>query len=124
APQSGTQVQVTVWEGDTLRIAVENLFDREEQLTRASDHDLIYFQCCGRSTVERECGVVELEVGEAVLISAAISHRSAGKEDCLRVRVATRDLVNLGVDPEMHHAETKFTVRPSEPFSSQGNGRQ
>src|SRR5947199_10742084 len=66
APCSGNRVQVTVWEGDTLRIAVENLFDREEQLTRASDHDLIYFQFCGRSTVESECGVVELEIGEAV----------------------------------------------------------
>ncbi len=124
APCSGNRVQVTVWEGDTLRIAVESLFDREEQLTRASDHDLIYFQFCGRSTVESECGVVELEIGEAVLIPAAISHRSAGKEDCLRVRVATRELVNLGVDPEKPLAETKFTVRPSEPFTPQGNGRQ
>src|SRR5437870_6269962 len=53
APCSGNRAQVTVWEGNTLRIAVENLFDRKEQLTRASDHDLIYFQFCdiGRAHV-------------------------------------------------------------------------
>src|SRR5207237_5651047 len=79
APCSGNRVQVTAWEGDTLRIAVESLFDCEEQLTRASDHDLIYFMFCGRYTVESECGVVELEVGEAVLIRAAVSHRCVGK---------------------------------------------
>jgi len=124
APRVGNRSQVTIWEGDTLRIAVENLAGPEEQLTRASDHDLIYFQFCGRSTVESECGVVELEPGEFVLIPAAISHRSTGKEDCLRVRVATRELVNLGVDPEKPLVETKFKVRPSEPFTRQGNGRQ
>ncbi len=124
APRVGNRSQVTIWEGDTLRIAVENLAGPEEQLTRASDHDLIFFQFCGRSTVESECGVVELEPGEFVLIPAAISHRSTGKEDCLRVRVATRELVNLGVDPEKPLVETKFKVRPSEPFTRQGNGRQ
>ena len=46
APRSGNRVQVMVWEGDTLRIAVENLLGSEEQLTRAADHDLVYFQFC------------------------------------------------------------------------------
>lgn len=124
APRSGNRTQVTIWEGDTLRIAVENLVGTEEQLTRASDHDLILFQFCGRSTIESECGVVELEPGEFVLVPAAISHRSTGKDECLRVRVATRELVNLGVDPEKPLVETKFKVRPSEPFTPQGNGRQ
>jgi mannose-6-phosphate isomerase-like protein (cupin superfamily) len=124
APRSGNRVQVMVWEGDTLRIAVENLLGLEEQLTRAADHDLVYFQFCGRSTIESECGVVELEPGEFVLVPAAISHRSGGRDECLRVRIATRELVNLGVDPEKPLAETKFKVRPSEPFTPAGNGRQ
>ena len=123
APRSGNRVQVIVWQGDTLRIAVENLLGLEEQLTRAADHDLVYFQFCGRSTIESECGVVELEAGEFVLVPAAISHRSSGIDECLRVRVATRELVNLGVDPEKPLAETKFNVRPSEPFA-QANGRK
>lgn len=59
-----------------------------------------------------------------VLMPAAISHRSTGKEDCLRLRVATRELVNLGVDPEKPLVETQFKVRPSEPFAPHGNGRQ
>ena len=124
APRSGNRVQVMVWEGDTLRIAVENLLGPEEQLTRAADHDLVYFQFCGRSIIESECGVVELEAGEFVLVPAAISHRSSGRDECLRVRIATRELVNLGVDPEKPLAETKFKVRPSESFSPQANGRQ
>lgn len=123
APRSGNRVQVIVWEGDTLRITVENLLGLEEQLTRAADHDLVYFQFCGRSTIESECGVVELEAGEFVLVPAAISHRSSGRDECLRVRVATRELVNLGVDPEKPLTETKFNVRPSEPFA-QANGRK
>ena len=59
-----------------------------------------------------------------VLMPAAISHRSTGKEECLRLRVATRELVNLGVDPEKPIVETQFKVRPSEPFARDGNGRQ
>jgi hypothetical protein len=35
---------VTVWEGDTLRIATEFLDGVEEQLTRAADHDVVLFQ--------------------------------------------------------------------------------
>ena len=123
-PRSGNGAQVMIWEGDTLRIAAENLVGPDEQLTRAADHDLIFFQFCGRSTIESECGVVELEPGETVLIPAAISHRSIGKEDCLRVRIATREPVNLGVDPEKRLVETKFKVRSSEAFTPQGDGRQ
>jgi mannose-6-phosphate isomerase-like protein (cupin superfamily) len=124
APRSGNGAQVMIWEGDTLRIAAENLVGPDEQLTRAADHDLIFFQFCGRSTIESECGVVELEPGETVLIPAAISHRSTGKEECLRVRIATRERVNLGVNPEKPLVETKFKVRPSEAFTSQGDTRQ
>ena len=124
APRSGNCARVTVWEGDSLRIATEQIDGVEEQLTRAADHDLVYFQFCGRSTIESECGVVELEPGEFVLMPAAISHRSTGQEECLRLRVATRELVNLGVDPEKPLAETQFKVRPSEPFVVQGGRRQ
>jgi len=124
APRSANGTRATVWEGDSLRIATEHIDGVEEQLTRAADHDLVYFQFCGRSAIESECGVVELEPGEFVLIPAAISHRSTGKEECLRLRVATRELVNLGVDPEKPLGETQFKVRPSEPFTAHGNGRQ
>src|SRR5262249_60575255 len=85
APRSGNRTQVMVWEGDTLRIAVENLLGLEEQLTRAADHDLVYFQFCGRSIIESECGVVELETREFVLVPAAISHRSSVSESELRL---------------------------------------
>ena len=124
APGSGNCARAAVWEGDSLRIATESIDGTEEQLTRAADHDLILFQFCGHSKIESECGVVELDPGEVVLIPAAISHRSTGNDDCLRVRVATRELVSLGVDPEKPLAKTKFKVRSSEPFTAEGSGRQ
>ena len=128
APRSANCTRASVWEGDSLRIATEHIDGLEEQLTRAADHDLVYFQFAGRSKIESECGVVELESGEIVLMPAAISHRSTGAEDCLRLRIATRELVNLGVDPEKPLVETQFKVRASEPFGRNGiqkseNGR-
>lgn len=122
APRAGGCARVTVWEGDTLRIATESIVGLEEELTRAADHDLILFQFAGHSKVENECGVVELDPGEALLVPAAISHRSIGSDDCLRLRVASRELVNLGVDPEKPLTQTRFKVVPSEPFASRGNG--
>jgi mannose-6-phosphate isomerase-like protein (cupin superfamily) len=122
APRSANRARVTIWEGDTLRIATESLDGMEEQLTRAADHDVIFLQFSGHSKVESECGVVELNPGET-LLPAAISHRSAGSDDCLRVRVASRELLSLGVDPEKPLTQTKFTVKPSEPFTANGNGK-
>ena len=124
APRSGNRVQVMVWEGDTLRIAVENLLGPEEQLTRAADHDLVYFQFCGRSIIESECGVVELEAGEFVLVPAAISHRSSGIDECLRVRIATRELVNLGVRPRKAACGDEIQGTSFRIVFAQANGRQ
>ena len=124
APRSGNRARVTVWEGDTLRIATESLDGVEEQLTRAADHDVVLFQFSGRSKVESECGVVELEPGEVLLVPAAISHRSTGSDECLRLRIASRELINLGVDPEKPLTQTKFKVQSSEPFTANGNGSQ
>jgi mannose-6-phosphate isomerase-like protein (cupin superfamily) len=124
APRSGNRARVTVWEGDTLRIATESLDGVEEQLTRAADHDVVLFQFSGRSQVEGECGVVELEPGEVLLVPAAISHRSTGSDDCLRLRVASRELINLGVDPEKPLTQTKFKVQSSERFTANGNSSQ
>ncbi|HEX9444141.1 MAG TPA: hypothetical protein VGA73_08465 [Candidatus Binatia bacterium] len=123
-PASGNRASVTVWEGDSLRIAAEHLTGTEAEFTRAADHDVLFFQFCGRSTVETEAGVADLEPGEIILVPAAISHRSIGSGDCLRLRVATRELVNFGVDPEKPLSDTKFQVRPSEPFARErgGNG--
>ena len=41
-PRSGNRARVTVWEGDTLRVATESLDGVEEQLTRAADHDVVF----------------------------------------------------------------------------------
>jgi mannose-6-phosphate isomerase-like protein (cupin superfamily) len=83
---------------------------------------VVLFQFSGRSKVKSECGVVELEPGEVLLVPAAISHRSTGSDDCLRLRVASRELIHLGVDPEKPLTQTKFKVQASEPFTANGNG--
>jgi mannose-6-phosphate isomerase-like protein (cupin superfamily) len=125
APLSGNRARVTVFEGDALRVTTEHIAGRETQLTRAADHDLVYLQFCGRSKIESESGVVEAEPGEIVLVPAAISHRTTGMDQCLRVRVATQEFVSEGVDPEKPTMQRSFTVRASEPIAaSNGHGAE
>ena len=121
-PLSGNRARVTIFEGDTLRVATEYIAGCEAQLTRAADHDLVYLQFCGHSKIESESGVVELEAGEIALIPAAISHRTIGSEECLRVRLATQELIAEGVDPEKPTMQRQFTVRPSESFGATNGG--
>ena len=64
APLWGNRARVTIFEGDSLRVATEYIAGCEVQLTRAADHDLVYLQFCGRSKIESESGVVEVEPGE------------------------------------------------------------
>jgi mannose-6-phosphate isomerase-like protein (cupin superfamily) len=126
-PLSGNRARATVFEGESLRIASELISGRETQFTRAADHDVIYLQFCGRSKIESEGGVIELEPGEIALLPAAISHRSTGTEQCLRVRVATRECVTEGVDPNKPTLQRSFTNKPSDLFPAasgvaSGNG--
>ncbi len=83
-PLSGNRARVTVWEGDTLRIATESLDGVEEQLTRAADYDVVCSSFPAVRKIESECGVVELEPGE-ICISAGgdiSSHRRAAMSAC------------------------------------------
>ncbi len=109
-PLSGNRARVAIFEGDSLRVAVEHIAGREAQLTRAADHDVVYLQFCGRSKIESESGVVEVEPGEIVLVPAAISHRTTGTDQCLRVRVATQECVTEGVDPEKPTMQRQFAI--------------
>ncbi|HEX2931183.1 MAG TPA: hypothetical protein VHV54_15780, partial [Candidatus Binatia bacterium] len=65
----------------------------------------------------------EVEAGEIVLVPAAISHRTTGPDQCLRVRVATQELVAEGVDPEKPTMQRQFTVKSSEPFGGTNGGK-
>ena len=123
APLTGNRARVTVFEGDALQVATEYLAGREAQLTRAADYDIVYLQFSGRSKIESEGGVLELEPGEIALVPSAISHRSTGFDQCLRVRVATQEAVAEGVDPEKPLTQNKFTVKASEPIGA-ANGHQ
>jgi mannose-6-phosphate isomerase-like protein (cupin superfamily) len=122
-PLSGNRARAMVFEGDSLRIATEHIAGRETQLTRAADHDVIYLQFSGRSTIESESGVVEVGPGEIALVPAAISHRTIGSDECLRVRVATQEFVIEGVDPEKPTMQRSFTVRASERIAA-ANGHR
>jgi quercetin dioxygenase-like cupin family protein len=122
-PLAGNRARVTVFEGDALQVATEYVAGCETQFTRAADYDIVYLQFCGRSKIESEGGVIEMEPGEIALVPSAISHRTTGAGDCLRVRVATQEAVVEGVDPEKATTNNKFTVKPSEPFTAaNGNG--
>ncbi len=91
-PLSGNRARVTIFEGDSLRIATEYIAGCETQLTRAADHDLVYLQFCGSSKIESESGVVEVEPGEIVHVPAAISHRSTGTDNACAYASPPRNL--------------------------------
>ena len=120
-PLNGNRARATVFEGDALRVSTEHIAGRETQLTRAADFDIVYLQFCGRSKIESESGVIEIEPGEIALVPSAISHRSIGSDQCLRLRVATQEAMTEGVDPEKPTTQNKFSVKPSEPIGA-GNG--
>jgi hypothetical protein len=122
-PLTGNRARAMIFEGDSLRVATEYLEGREAQLTRAADHDVVYLQFSGCSTIESESGVVEVAPGEIVLVPSAISHRSTGSDECLRVRVATQEFVTEGVDPEKPTIQRSFSVRASEPMPA-SNGHK
>jgi mannose-6-phosphate isomerase-like protein (cupin superfamily) len=113
------QSQVLVWDGETLRIAAEQVKGKERGLTRAADYDIVFVQFSGSSAIESEYGAVELEPGEIALIPAGIAHRSTAKGECLRLRVMSKETVNLGVDPEKPLSESRFKVVHSDPLPSQ-----
>ena len=123
APLAGNRARVMIFEGDRLRVATEHIDGCEAQLTRAADHDVIYLQFCGRSKIDSECGEIALEPGEIALVPSAISHRSTGTDQCLRLRIATRECVTEGVDPEKPLTQMRLTVRPSAPVVP-GNGAE
>ena len=114
----GGHSRTLVWEGATLRIAAEQIQGREAELTRAGDYDLFFFQFSGSSTVESECGTVDLEPGDIVLVPSGIAHRSTGKGECLRLRIMSKEAVNFGVDPDKPLTETSFKVAHSDPLPS------
>lgn len=121
-PLNGNRARATVFEGDALRVSTEYIVGCESQLTRAADYDIVYLQFSGRSEIESEGGVIELAPGEIALVPSAISHRSTGSDQCLRLRVATQEAVSEGVDPEKPLTNNKFTCTASEPFGT-ANGR-
>lgn len=115
-PLTGNRARVTVFEGEALQVAAEYVAGCETQLTRAADYDIVYLQFCGRSKIESEGGVIDMDPGEIALVPSAISHRTTGTNDCLRVRVATQEAVAEGVDAEKPTTQNKFSVKPSEPI--------
>jgi mannose-6-phosphate isomerase-like protein (cupin superfamily) len=99
-------------------VSTELIDGRETQLTRAADYDIVYLQFCGRSKIESEDGIIDLNPGDIALVPSAISHRTTGTEQCLRVRVATQEAVTEGVDPEKPLTQNRFSVKPSEPIGA------
>ena len=77
----------------------------------------------GARRSKAKSGVVEVAPGEIVLVPAAISHRSTGSDECLRVRAATQEFVTEGVDPEKPTMQRSFSVRASEPMPA-SNGQR
>jgi len=102
---------LVVLENDHHRIGVESVCGVQAAFHRYVDCDTIYFQYCGRSTVETEFGVFEVGPGELLLVPGGISHRSIGTADSLRYFCLTHEPIDHVMSEDQYTSHTAFEVR-------------
>ena len=90
------------------RIGVEAVAGVQECFHRYVDADMIYFQFCGQSVLETECGVYGMSPGEVAVLPAGIAHRSTGENDCLRYYCLTREPVEYLMEEARYNSHTVF----------------
>jgi mannose-6-phosphate isomerase-like protein (cupin superfamily) len=102
---------VVVLENDFHRLGVESVCGAQDAFHRYVDCDMIYFQYCGRTTVETEFGVFEMRPGDLLLVPGGISHRSTGTADSLRYFCLTHEPIDHVMGADQYTSETEFDVR-------------
>jgi len=107
---SGLQ-SIAVYDGFDMTVFVECPAGAYPFFHREVDQDVAYLQYQGKSTVETEYGVFEIESGEMLLVPRGASQRTIGSPDCLRWALYYRDPVRLGVDLDNRTSDYRFDVR-------------
>jgi mannose-6-phosphate isomerase-like protein (cupin superfamily) len=102
---------IPVYYGHDMTVFVECPAGAYPFFHREVDQDIAYLQYRGKSTVETEHGVFEIESGEMLLIPRGISQRTIGSPDCLRWALYYREPVQPGVDVDNPTCEYHFDVK-------------
>ncbi len=96
---------------DSHRIGVEAVTGAQECFRRYVDADMIYFQYCGDTKLETECGLYDMSPGEVAVIPAGVAHRSTGNNDSLRYFCHSREPVEYLMDEGQYNTRTTFEMR-------------
>ena len=98
---------ILVWENEDMRIGVESVAGTAPRFRRNCDYDEVWFQFCGKTTLETEYGAFEIKPAELALIPGGISFRGTGTADSLRLYVRLTEPVKvlLGEDKQASHTE-------------------
>lgn len=102
---------IPVYDGIDMTVLVECPAGAYPFFHREVDQDVAYLQYQGRSTVETEHGVFQIESGEMLVIPRGVSQRTIGSPDCLRWALYFRDPFRPGVDVNNPTSEYRFEVK-------------
>ncbi|MSQ72775.1 MAG: hypothetical protein EXR27_16010 [Betaproteobacteria bacterium] len=98
-------------QNDDHRIGVESVVGAQEHFHRHVDADVVYFQYCGRTTLETEFGDYEMRPGELMFIPEGIAHRSTGSADSLRWFAHAHEPFTDLYDESRYTSHTEFEVK-------------
>jgi quercetin dioxygenase-like cupin family protein len=98
-------------ENTNHRIGVESVCGVQDAFHRYVDADIIYFQFCGKTTLETEFGVYEMTPGEVLLVPGGTAHRSIGTADSLRYFCLTHEAVHYVMNEDQYTSDTTFEMK-------------
>jgi hypothetical protein len=101
--------RLLVFENSDQRIGVESVCGAQPEFTRHLDFNTLYFQFCGETKVETECGPYSLSAGDILLVPEGIAHRSTGTADALRWTFDIHEPIKVMYDDSQETSLTEFT---------------
>jgi quercetin dioxygenase-like cupin family protein len=101
---------VLVFENSDQRLGVESVCGVQPAFRRNLDFQTVYFQFAGKTTLETEYGIVEMQPGDLALIPEGISHRGSGTADSLRWYFHLREPVQHMFTAEKQSSRTEYQV--------------
>ncbi len=117
--------QLLVFEADDLLVGVEHNAGRAPFFYRSLDHDELFFQFLGETTIESEVGTFHTEPGEMIHIPHGLAYRATGSPDSLRVTTAYHGKLGVTVDPSNPKIVRRWRVTrsPNHSIAAGANGK-
>lgn len=103
--------RLLVFENSAQRIGVESVCGAQQEFARHLDFNTLYFQFCGQTKVETECGRYDLNPGDILLVPEGIAHRSTGTADALRWTFDIHEPIPVMYTEAQETSLTTFEIR-------------